>query len=342
MTIYYRPIPVSDPADLPGALPLAGGWCRFSRVELIRRGDKAETVPAADLPPVMRDRLTAPRAPIAGLGFDRPRLMGILNLTPDSFSDGGAFDSPDAAMRRALSMVAEGAEILDLGGESTRPGAREVPEAVEIARTVPVIAALRAGGLTVPISIDTRKAAVARAALDAGADLVNDVSAFRFDPALAGVAAGARGAVLMHSLGTPETMQQIATYDDALLDVYDALEAAVAAAEAAGLARSRIIVDPGIGFGKRDPHNLALLRRLSLFHALGCPVLLGVSRKGMVGRIAGVEDPAARGPASAALGLWAISQGIQILRVHDIEVHRQMIRLWQAASGTVHEDEVRA
>ncbi|QBY00928.1 dihydropteroate synthase [Rhodophyticola sp. CCM32] len=334
MARYFRPIPLHDPAAVPGARVLADGWCRFTQVEVLSRDAVSRVVPVEAVPQDVLARLTAPRADICDVSLDAPRIMGILNLTPDSFSDGGRFNAPDAALRRVQEMLETGADMLDIGGESTRPGAVEVPAGEEIARTVPVIAALRAGGVTAPISIDTRKGVVAKAALAAGAGVVNDISGLHFDPGLAQVAADAGvPVILMHSEGVPETMQDDPRYDHVLLDVYDALEAAVTRAEAAGIPRHRIMVDPGIGFGKRDPHNLALLTRISLFHGLGCGVLLGVSRKGMIGRIADVDPPEARGAASAAVGLWALSQGIQMLRVHDIEVHRQMISLWSTASG---------
>ena len=265
--------------------------------------------------------------------------MGIVNVTPDSFSDGGRFAGAASAVAHARALAEAGADILDIGGESTRPGAPEVPVAEEIDRVVPVITALRDAGLGTAVSIDTRKADVARVALDAGADIINDVSGFRFDPGLGPLAAERRAPViLMHSRGTPATMQTDPSYAHVLLDVYDALAAAVAQAEAHGIPRSRILVDPGIGFGKTDVHNLALLSRISLFHALGCPILLGVSRKGFIGRIANVSEPDMRDPGSAALGLWAISQGVQVLRVHDIAIHRQTMALWQATTASEREE----
>lgn len=333
MTLYYRPIAQTDPARPAGARPLAGTWVWFTHVEELARGRLARVIPADAVPSDTLSRLTTPRAPIAGLTLDAPRIMGILNLTPDSFSDGGEFNAPDAAMAQVRRMLEDGAHVLDLGGESTRPGATEVPVDEEIARTAPVIKAIRAAGIATPISIDTRKAPVARAALDAGAQLINDVSAFTFDPAMKGLAAETGAPVcLMHAQGLPETMQDNPDYADALLDVYDSLETSVARAEAAGFPRGKILVDPGIGFGKRDPHNLALIGRISLFHALGCPILLGVSRKASIGRIGAIPDPHDRGPASAAIGLWALGQGVQMLRVHDTRVHRQMIALWRAAA----------
>jgi dihydropteroate synthase len=330
---YYRPIAMTDAARPAGALPLAGGWCWFAQVEVLRRDGPAHVVAVGDLPGEVRDRLSAPRPDFGGLGVDRPRIMGILNVTPDSFSDGGRFLAPDAALAQAQAM-AQGADVLDIGGESTRPGAAEVAMAEEIARTAPVIAALRAGGLTVPVSIDTRKAAVAQAALAAGAGIVNDVAAMGFDPAMASTVAKAGAPViLMHSVKTPATMQDDPRYDDVLLDVYDFLMARIAVAEAAGIPRARIMVDPGIGFGKTAAHNLTLIRGLSLFHDLGVPVLLGASRKRFIGTI-GREDVAeARMPGSVAVALAGVAQGAQMLRVHDVAETRQALRLWQAVNG---------
>jgi dihydropteroate synthase len=259
--------------------------------------------------------------------------MGIVNVTPDSFSNAGQHAACDAAVAGAVHMLAEGADLIDIGGESTRPGAQDVSPDAEIARVLPVIAALRAQGIAAPISLDTRKSGVATAGLGAGGDVINDVSGLRFDPDLARVAANTGAPlILMHSIGTPQTMQAMApdAYDDVVLDVYDGLARAVAQAEAAGVARARIMVDPGIGFGKTHDQNLAILRRLSLFHGLGCGVLLGVSRKGMIGAIAGEPVAAKRGPGSAAIGLWGVAQGMQMLRVHDMGTHRQALQLWQA------------
>ncbi|MEH7826553.1 dihydropteroate synthase [Gemmobacter denitrificans] len=331
--IYYRPIPMSDAARPADALSLAGGWLWFDRVEVLERGRVPQLVPAAELPPEMRRRLTAPRADFAGLRLDRPRLMGILNVTPDSFSDGGLFLAPEAALTQGQMMAGAGAEIIDIGGESTRPGAAEVPVEEETARTAPVIAALRAGGIETAISIDTRKSAVAQAALQAGASIVNDVSAFSHDPALqAVVAASAAPVCLMHAQGTPQTMQLDPRYDDVLLDVYDFLAERVAAAEAAGISRDRIMVDPGIGFGKTLEHNLTLIRGLGLFHGLGCPILLGVSRKKFIGTIGGEQDAARRAPGSVAVALAGVAQGAQVLRVHDVWETRQALSLWRSVT----------
>ena len=328
---YYRPIPMTDPARPLAAVPLAGGWCWFSQVEVLERGRKPVVVPVGDLDAAAVTRLTAPRV-FGGLALHRPRIMGILNVTPDSFSDGGLFLRPEAAVMQARVMAA-GADIIDIGGESTRPGAVEVALAEEIARTAPVIAALRAGGLDCPISIDTRKGGVAQAALAAGAGIVNDVSAMGFDAGMAGMVAGASAPViLMHAQGDPATMQADPQYDDVLLDVFDFLKARVAVADAAGIRRDRIAVDPGIGFGKSLQHNLTLLNRLSLFHDLGLPVLLGASRKRFIGTIGAETEAARRMPGSLAVALAGVAQGMQMIRVHDVAETRQALSLWQAVT----------
>ena len=327
---YFRPIAMTDAARPEGALTLAGGWCWFDRVQVLSRSAAPRTIPATDCPPDVLHRLTAPRPDFAGLTLDRPLLMGILNVTPDSFSDGGRYLSAQAAQVQGR-QIAKCAEIVDIGGESTRPGAAEVPVAEEIARTVPVIQALRASGMRGPISIDTRKALVAATALQAGATLVNDVSALGFDPALGPLVAKSRvPVILMHALGTPATMQKDPRYEDVLLDVYDALAARVASAVALGIDPAKIAIDPGIGFGKTAAHNLTLIRGLSLFHALGCPVLLGASRKRFIGSIGGADDAEARMPGSLAVALAGFAQGVQITRVHDVAETRQALRLWQA------------
>ena len=329
---YIRPIPVHDAAQPGDSVVLAGGWCRFTHVEVLERGRAPVVLPASEVSPSLLSPLMAPRPDFAGLSMDRPRIMGILNVTPDSFSDGGLFLKPEAAMMQARAMAAQ-ADILDVGGESTRPGAVEVTEANEIARTAPVIAAMRAAGIARAVSIDTRKASVAKAALAAGAGIVNDVTALQFDPGMAAVvAASGAPVILMHSIATPATMQDDPVYGDVLLDVYDALAARVAAAEAAGILRDRIAVDPGIGFGKTLAHNLALLARLSLFHGLGLPVLLGASRKRFIGTLSGEEDAAKRLPGSLAVALAGVAQGIQMIRVHDVRETRAACTLWQAAT----------
>lgn len=333
MTARYRPIPFADPGLSGRGLPLAGGWMRFVEAEKLTRGAPPEIVPLRAIPDDVLDRLSAPRAPLAGLSLDRPRLMGILNVTPDSFSDGGRFNAPQAAQARAQALVAAGADILDIGGESTRPGAAPVPTAAEIARTAPVIAAIRRDS-AVPISIDTRKADVASAAIAAGASMVNDVSAFTHDPRMRRITAQAGlPCCLMHAQGDPQTMQDDPRYDDVVLDIYDFLETRVAEAEAAGIARAQIAVDPGIGFGKTLQHNVTLLRALSLYHGLGCAILLGASRKRFIGTLSGVSQAADRGPGSVAVALHGVAQGVQIVRVHDMMETRQALSLSEALLG---------
>lgn len=312
------------------ALPLAGGWAWFREVDLLRRDAPPLTLGPGDLTQTERARLTGPRSALPGSPGTTPAIMGILNVTPDSFSDGGKFLDRALACAHASAMHRAGADLLDVGGESTRPGSDPVPEADEIARTAPVIAALAADGLG-PVSIDTRKAGVARAALAAGAAMVNDVSALGFDPELAGVVANSGAPVcLMHAQGDPKTMQDAPAYDDVTLDVFGYLAKRIALAEAAGIDRARIVIDPGIGFGKTVAHNLQLLRDISVFHALGCQVLLGASRKRFIGVIGGGEAPPDRMPGSIAVALHAVSKGVQILRVHDVAETRQALSLHMA------------
>lgn len=327
MTARYRPLVQTATPRPEDALPLAGGPHWFTHCARHARGAPVTVIPAAEVPQDVLARLTAPREPVAGLSMQGCRIMGILNVTPDSFSDGGTDGSVAESIARARQMLDDGAEILDIGGESTRPGAPEVPVDEEIARVVPVTEALKG----VPISVDTRKAAVARAAAEAGATLINDVSGLVFDPEMTEFCASARLPVcVMHMRGTPETMTAETDYEDVLLDVYDFLETQIHALEHAGLPREKIVVDPGIGFAKTLEQNLALLNGLSIFHGLGCAILLGVSRKGFIGKLSGEGDAAQRFPGSIAVALAGAAQGIQIIRVHDVPQTRQALTLWQA------------
>ncbi len=331
---HYRPLPRSGGPRPAGALPLAGGPLWFAEVAEHTRDAPPRLLPACALPDAVRERLVAPRAAVVGLALDRPRIMGVLNVTPDSFSDGGRHLAARDAVARAEAMLAEGADILDIGGESTRPGAEPVPEAEERARVLPVIAALRDAGVTAPISIDTRHAGVAGAAFAAGADLWNDVAALAHEPeGLATAAASGRPVCLMHAQGDPRTMQDAPFYDDVLLDVADFLAARVAAAEAAGIPRARLLVDPGIGFGKTVAHNLTLLRGLALLHGIGCGILVGASRKRFIGTIGGAPTASDRLGGSVAVALEAMRQGVQVVRVHDVKETRQAALLWWALNG---------
>ncbi len=313
----------------------------FAAAELIERdGDEvrrrvvsAEELRAGQLvPPELLERVGRPRDPIAGLAFDRPLIMGVVNVTPDSFSDGGRYLAPDAAIAHALRLEAEGADILDIGAELTRPGSEPVDLQEELRRVMPVIEAL-APRVRARLSIDTRKAEVMRRAAQAGAALINDVSALTHDPGALQVAAETGlPVVLMHAQGDPRTMQERPHYADVVLDVYDWLGARIDACERAGIPRSRLIVDPGIGFGKTLAHNLALLGASSIFHGLGCAVLLGASRKRFIGELTGA-DVADRLPGSIAAALLGAAQGVQILRVHDVAATRQALAVWEGALG---------
>jgi dihydropteroate synthase len=322
------------------ALPLVGGSIAFAAAELIEGAPgeakkhlfTAHALAAssdAELAALLR-RVTAPRPPFAGVALDRPVLMGIVNVTPDSFSDGGLYDTKEAAIVHATELAAAGAAIIDIGGESTRPGSDAVDEAEELGRVVPVIEGL--SGLPAVISVDTRKASVARAAAKEGAKILNDVSALTYDPkSLQAAADTGLGVVLMHAQGEPKTMQDNPRYGDVVLEVFDYLEARIEAATAAGIDRSRIAADPGLGFGKTLAHNLALLSHITLFHGLGVPLLVGASRKRFIQGVSGGKEPPAREPGSHAAAIAAAAQGAQILRVHDVAGSRQALAVWRAS-----------
>jgi dihydropteroate synthase len=350
--IYLRPLGlygVRGPHgadEIWGSLRLAGGWLDFTSLEIIERQGRdvrrriaglsefferdwgRRTLEAADL----FEALRAPRARLAGLTLDRPRLMGIVNVTPDSFSDGGQFATTQAAIDHALRLAEEGAEILDFGAESTRPGSDPVPLDEELRRLMPVLEGL-AGKTKALLSVDTRKAEVMRRAATVGIDILNDVSALTHDPeALAAAAETELPIVLMHARGDPKTMQEKPHYDNVLLDVFDYLEARIAACERVGIPRAKIVVDPGIGFGKTLEHNLQLLTGVSLFHALGVPVLVGASRKRFLGTLTKIETAHERVAGSIGAALAAAAQGVQVLRVHDVAATQQALTVWEAAT----------
>jgi len=342
--LYLRPVQFADsPIERDGELArLAGGLNWFSAWELIAveggRRVLQRTVPVAELPADERlqaiaTRFSAPRSPLKlgerVLRFDQPQVMGILNMTPDSFSDGGKHaDDAEAAAGAGVDMASEGAAIIDVGGESTRPGAQEVWEGDEIKRVVPVIERLARSGTLV--SADTRKAGVMEAALAAGAHIVNDVSALLWDDrALEIVARAQCPVVLMHAGDPRQGADGGHGYGDPLIEVYDWLEARIDAVAAAGVDRSRIIADPGIGFGKTLAHNLALLNGLALFHGLGVPLLLGASRKRIIGALSNEAPADQRLGGSIALALKGADLGAQLLRVHDVPETVQALRVWR-------------
>ncbi len=348
MALYLRPTAFIDsPVGFDGQfMRLAGGMSFFSAFEVItceggRRVSK-RLVPVGEIEAVVaRDAtataalaaLSSARAPLA-LGerivrLDQPQVMGILNMTPDSFSDGGKHvGDAETAASAGVAMAAAGAALIDVGGESTRPGAPAVWEGDEIARTQPVIERLARAG--VAVSIDTRKAAVMGAALNAGAVLVNDVSALCHDPqAVALLSSAGCPVIIMHSTDPAKTLHEANVFRDALIETYDWLGARITALETAGIARSRLIVDPGIGFGKGVAENLSVLNGLALFHGLGCPVLVGASRKRFIGALAGEVPVGDRLAGSLAVALKAAEQGAQLVRVHDVAETVQALKVWR-------------
>jgi dihydropteroate synthase len=328
---YFVPVSQLPQFQTQGSVPIAGSVSRFDTVCQLSRTDAPAYLPISDISADVLEKLSAQRAPIAGVTLDHPRIMGVLNVTPDSFSDGGKFDALLLAIQQAGLMEQCGADIIDIGGESTRPGAELVEAEVEIARVVPVVEALVSKNSTIKISVDTRKSSVATSALSAGAAIINDVSSFSFDPSmLATIAATKAPICLMHAQGDPKTMQKNPTYNNVVLDVYDYLEARVNLCVEAGIPKSRILVDPGIGFGKTLQHNLALLRHIGIFHGLGCGVLLGVSRKRFIGIIGKAAQADTRLPGSIAVALEALRHGVQVLRVHDVAETSQAISLWRS------------
>jgi len=347
--VYLRPTGFVDaPFGLDGKVErLAGGLLWFAAVEVTvmdgRTRVSSDLVPVTGIEHVLSglpdhargawSSLTAPRPPLT-LGqrvvrLDQPQVVGIVNATPDSFSDGGAYADAEAAADAGHAMAAAGAAVIDVGGESTRPGAQPVWEGDEVKRVVPVVERLARSGTA--ISIDTRKAAVMEAALGAGAALVNDVSGLTWDDRAAAIVARAGcPVVLMHHQGSPETMQQSPAYErPVLFEVYDWLQARIEAAVAAGIERAKIVIDPGIGFGKTVQHNLQVLNGLALLHGLGCPMMLGASRKRMIGALASEAPPDQRLPGSLALALKGADQGVQLLRVHDVPETVQALRVWR-------------
>ena len=314
------------------ALPLSGGPHAFSLAEIIVRGAggalSVHPVPVASLALKQTqegksagarisealDTLTRPRGPVCGLSLERPLLMGVINVTPDSFSDGGEFLDPARAIERGRALAGAGADILDIGGESTRPGAAPVAEETELARVIPVIEGLR--GLC-PLSIDTRRARVMEKAAKAGAVMINDVTGLTADNASAKAAAAAGTHVILTHNAEPELPTDPA---GGALAVYDGLVGRIAACRKAGISEHRLIADPGIGFGKSATQNLEILRQVALYHGLGCPLLIGVSRK-----LGTRYDPNRRLPESLGAALWAVSQGVQILRVHDVAETRRAL-----------------
>ena len=293
----------------------------------------AEGRPAAEVVPALLARLAAPPPPFAAIPLDRPRIVGIVNTDPDSFHADSTFADAAGAIDHGTALAAAGADIVDVGGESSRPGAAPTSEAAELARVVPVVRGLASAGIVV--SVDTRRAAVMRQAIAVGARIVNDITALAGEAdALALVADSGASVVLMHMQGTPDTMQDDPRYAHAPYEIYRALEARVAACEAAGIPRERIAVDPGIGFGKTLAHNLQIIDAFALFHGLGCAVMAGASRKSFIGRLAPGGGAGDRLAGSIAATLLAAGQGVQLHRVHDVAETRQALAVWSATTAS--------
>jgi len=308
------------------AVPFLGGPRAFTLAQVGEEMRPARSLSAEQVAPFAQ-----PRDAYCGLDLSRPVLMGVVNVTPDSFSDGGKFHKPESAVAHGVMLAEAGAAIIDVGGESTRPNATPVDEIEEIDRILPVVNALAKGGICV--SIDTRHPRVMKAALDAGARIVNDIAALTAPGALEIVAGSDASVMLMHMQGTPQTMQENPAYDWAPGDIYQFLAARVAACTAAGIAKDRIAVDPGLGFGKTDAHNLQILDHLAMFHGLGCALAIGASRKGFIGRMTGEANAGSRVAGSVAAALYAVGQGAQILRVHDVPETRQALAVSAQING---------
>ena len=330
---WLRPVTVPS-----GEHGLAGGWARFTDMDVVQRhadggysicrmglDDLLQAADDRNLASAVMDRLLAPRDPFAGLSMTAPRLMGILNVTPDSFSDGGRHNAPARAIAAARAMQDAGAAIIDIGGESTRPGAAPVTRNQELARVLPVLAGLRDSGAV--LSIDTRHAEVMRRAVAGGAGIINDVGALRGDGAVDAAAAAGVPVVMMHMQGTPETMQADPQYGFAPVEILEFLEARIQAAEAAGIPRALMAIDPGYGFGKTVTHNLQLINWTAMLHMLGVPILIGASRKSSIAKISAGEDADQRLPGSLALAMAALRQGAQMLRVHDVGETMQAVKV---------------
>ncbi len=334
---YVRPVSLAFGPDArvmiaDGSAGALGGSSHvaFTSAEVIERNGRQITKrcvsyrDCADHP--VAKKITRKRAPFAGLDFTQTRVMGIVNVTPDSFSDGGRHADAAAAIAHGKSLVEQGADILDVGGESTRPGSEEVAEEEELRRIMPVIEGLSGAAI---VSVDTRKSRVMERAIAGGAAIINDVSALGFDAASAAtVAQLGKHLILMHAQGEPKTMQLQPKYDDVVFDVYDFLAERIAMAKAAGIPEDMICADPGIGFGKTFEHNLALMQSLTIFHGLGVLLLVGVSRKNMIGVLTGENVAANRVAGSVGGAVHAALSGAHILRVHDVAATAQALRVF--------------
>lgn len=341
---WIRPLVQNTPLD--GALPLAGSWRQFSHVDVVQRDDDnsyaarrmhvdavISTADDRNKAVAAIEHLTMPRADFAGLAMNKPQIMGILNVTPDSFSDGGQHNAPAKAIAAGAAMQTAGASIIDIGGESTRPGAEPITRNQELARILPPITGLaKAGAL---VSVDTRHADVMTRATKAGAGIINDVGGLRGDGALVAASDSGAPVIIMHMQGTPESMQNDPHYGFAPVEIYEFLEARISAAIDAGIPRDKIAVDPGFGFGKTVTHNMELMNWFGMLHGLGVPLLLGASRKSTIAKISRDEAADDRLAGSIALALQGINEGAQMIRVHDVPETAQAIAVQMALYDAV-------
>ncbi len=308
-----------------------GGTTIFNSFRVVQRNKKPRVISSSEVKKEFLNRFTSKPNPMLGLRFDAPAIMGILNVTPDSFYDGEKFFTEKQFVEKGLHLLKIGCTVLDVGGESTRPGAKEVPSTLEMERITGVIKKIKNSVPSAIISVDTRKSMVAEKALEAGASIVNDISAGSFDKRMFEVVAKYRaGICLMHSQGVPENMQNKPHYDQILLDLYDFFEGKIAEAQSKGIPREKIVIDPGIGFGKKLHHNLELINKISLFLGLGLPIMLGLSRKSFIGEIIGEREPSERLIGSVAAMLTTLNKGVNIVRVHDVKEAADAIKVWNA------------
>ena len=331
MTHYYRALLRSGTPQPRNSLNLAGQKIWFEQAEVLERGKASKIVSIKDVPDYILENLVSKKTNIISDDYTTPKIMGILNVTPDSFSDGGHYFNREVALDAIKNITSLGLDILDIGGESTRPGADLVCAQEELSRILPIVEALSTENLGYNLSVDTRKSEVMQKVMDLGVNFINDVSALSFDKQSLSVVASRPTVIsLMHGNNNPKTMQINPQYDNVLLDVYDYLSQCKEKTIEAGISFKNIILDPGIGFGKTTEHNLALIKGISLFHSLGCPLLVGVSRKRFIGALANEPDPISRLPGSLTVALELLRQGVQIIRVHDIKATRQALNLWNA------------
>ncbi len=328
---YFFPELLGIVSGLKKPFYLGGTKARFDCFRIVERGKPSKIIPATQVPKKVLEPFVRKRSSALGLDSNKINIMGVLNVTPDSFYDGRKGFKESDFIKKGFDLINAGLDILDVGGESTRPGAKELSVHMEKQRVSNVIREIKKTFPKVIISIDTRKSEVAKAALKAGASIINDISGLTFDKEILSVASEyGSGICIMHSKGLPENMQNQPSYENILLDIYDFLGEKLNQAKKAGISEEKIILDPGIGFGKSLSHNKTLIKNLGLFHGLGCPIMIGLSRKSFIGEIVGELDPSKRLGGSLAALLTAVSRGTHLVRVHDVNETKQAIEVWNS------------